>query len=409
MAWTIAGNIVYAGCQWGMLVGIAKLGRPEKAGEFALALAISAPVFMFANLQLRSVQATDARRLYRFGDYRALRYVTSAAALCLIGAMAAFSHYARETAWVVLLMALAKTFESISDVFYGVMQQNERMEMMSKSMIVKGLLSCALLNAVLAVTGDLVLACGALAASWLGVLLVCDIPWARAAARGSVGDWKDEAAIRWSMPTLRRLAVLSAPLGLSMMLFSLTLNMPRYFIAQKWGERELGIFAAMAYIIVAGTTVINALGQAATPRLAALFARRLYRRFFLLILQLAGVALALGVPGVVLAVRWGRPVLSLLYRPEYAERADVFAWLMAAGMVGYASNVMGYALTAARLFREGAVAAVAITALTLLACVLLVPRFGLLGAAWATLGSSVAAFVLQSGALALRWREAGSR
>ena len=34
--WTLAGNIVYSGCQWGMLTIIAKLGNPIMVGQFAL-------------------------------------------------------------------------------------------------------------------------------------------------------------------------------------------------------------------------------------------------------------------------------------------------------------------------------------------------------------------------------------
>src|ERR1043165_9211480 len=73
--WSLTGTIIYAGCQWGMLVALAKLGDAEMVGQFALALAVTAPVLMFTNLQLRSVQATDARKDYAFGDYLALRPV----------------------------------------------------------------------------------------------------------------------------------------------------------------------------------------------------------------------------------------------------------------------------------------------------------------------------------------------
>jgi hypothetical protein len=42
--WTLSGNVVYAACQWGMLVVLAKLGTHQMVGEFALALAITAPI-----------------------------------------------------------------------------------------------------------------------------------------------------------------------------------------------------------------------------------------------------------------------------------------------------------------------------------------------------------------------------
>ena len=44
--WTLAGNLIYSICQWGMLTVLAKAGNASIVGRFAFALAISAPVFM---------------------------------------------------------------------------------------------------------------------------------------------------------------------------------------------------------------------------------------------------------------------------------------------------------------------------------------------------------------------------
>src|SRR2546425_157717 len=60
-SWTLAGNVVYAACQWGMLIVLARLGSPTMLGQFALGLAVTTPVIIFANLQLRAVQTTDAK------------------------------------------------------------------------------------------------------------------------------------------------------------------------------------------------------------------------------------------------------------------------------------------------------------------------------------------------------------
>src|SRR5947209_14419504 len=83
-SWTFIGNIVYAGCQWAMLVVLAKLGSPELVGRFALGFAVTAPVVMLTNLQLRGVQATDARQEHRFGEYLALRLVAAPLSLAIV-------------------------------------------------------------------------------------------------------------------------------------------------------------------------------------------------------------------------------------------------------------------------------------------------------------------------------------
>src|ERR1022692_5216340 len=71
--WTLMGNVVYAGTQWGILVLLARLGNPEAVGQFSLGLAIAAPIMLFASLSLRAVQATDACLQFQFRDYAGLR------------------------------------------------------------------------------------------------------------------------------------------------------------------------------------------------------------------------------------------------------------------------------------------------------------------------------------------------
>ncbi|UCC65154.1 MAG: oligosaccharide flippase family protein, partial [Anaerolineae bacterium] len=134
-SWTLVGNVVYAACQWGMLVVLAKLGSPEMVGQFALGLAITVPIMAFATLKTRLVQATDAKGEYQFGDYFGLRLITTAMALLVVAGVVLVSGYRRETALVILALGIAKAFESISDVFYGLLQQRERMDRVAKSLL----------------------------------------------------------------------------------------------------------------------------------------------------------------------------------------------------------------------------------------------------------------------------------
>ena len=65
--WNFVGNAISGACQWGMLMVIAKLGTPEMGGKYSLGVAICLPVVMFTNLQLRVIQATDAKNQYFLG------------------------------------------------------------------------------------------------------------------------------------------------------------------------------------------------------------------------------------------------------------------------------------------------------------------------------------------------------
>lgn len=384
VSWTLAGNVFYAACQWGMLVILAKMGSPEMVGRFALALAVTAPVFMFTNLQLRAVQATDASSRYVFGDYLALRLMATATALVVILGVAAFSGYRLEAALVVLLTGLAKASESVSDAIYGLVQKHERMDLIARSMILKGTASILAFGAIMVLSGSLVWAVAGLASSWCLILVTYDFGLVRkyAVACGP-NSGRNPIAPRWSLLTSFRLARLSLPLGLTMMLISLNTNVPRYFIEHYAGSRALGFFAAIAYLMVAGSLVINAIGQAAIPRLAGYYAAVDVPAFLGLLLRLCGIAGAVGTAGVLVSMIAGKPILRLLYRADYADYSDVFTCLLIAAGVGYIASIMGYGITAARLFRPQPWLLSVVLALSVLASLRWVPIYGLRGAAYA--------------------------
>jgi hypothetical protein len=70
--WTLISNVVYATCQWGTMVTLVKSRSSEMVGQFAFRLAITMPIILFVWLALQFVQATNARWVYRFGDYLCL-------------------------------------------------------------------------------------------------------------------------------------------------------------------------------------------------------------------------------------------------------------------------------------------------------------------------------------------------
>lgn len=187
---------------------------------------------------------------------------------------------------------------------------------------------------------------------------------------------------RWELSVLRRLAWLALPLGFATMFISINALIPRYYIERYAGERELGIFAAMAYLIVVGEKVINAAGQSAFPRLGQYYSQRDTTAFRALLLKLMDLAALLAAGGICAALWFGRELLALLYRAEYAERADVLVWVMVAAGISYFASCLGYGITATRAFRHFLVPYLAVTLVAVGTSALLVPMKGILGAAW---------------------------
>ena len=78
-----------------------KLGSVKMVGVFSLGLAITAPVYMFLNLQLQGILATDKKNNYSFNEYFSLRLMTSNIGMLLIMVFLLISNYDLVTKWVV--------------------------------------------------------------------------------------------------------------------------------------------------------------------------------------------------------------------------------------------------------------------------------------------------------------------
>jgi len=382
--WTIFGSGIYGVCQWGMLIALAKLGSAEMVGRFALGLAICAPVVMFTNMQLRNVQATDAKGEYQLSDYLTLRLWSSTLALVVIGVITLIAQYRFEVTAVVIIIALAKVVESISDALFGFLQKHERLDLVSLSMMVKGPASLAALAALIYWTNNVLWGAAGMLLVWSTILLTYDLSNVRRLQK-TLGESK---SLEWSrilrpkqLATARRLAWLSLPLGIVGLLDSLNVNVPRYIIERVLGEAALGHFAAMAYVIVAGNMIVAALAHSAAPRLSQTYTRDI-EEFKSLVWKLVQFGSVLGLAGVLIALFWGRQFLTLLYTAEYAVHAQVFVWLMLAAAFGFLARFLVCSMTAARCFKAQApLYAIALLVLAALS-VWLVPQAGLLGAAY---------------------------
>ena len=384
-SWTLVGNTYYAVCQWGVLVIIARFTSPEDVGVFALALAIVTPVFMLTNLQLRAIQATDARGEHPTSRYVWLRVITSiVATLTVLGIsfLGGFPDTARQVIWI---MVAAKVLESLSDVLYGRFQQLERLDWMSRSLMLRGTITLTMTLVVAEVTGNLVAVVGAVAASSAIALLSHDIQTAR---RHGVFGNPDSARFRLKLVGIAQVLRAGMPMGFAMMLSSVNTSLPRVVIERLVGERELGFFAATAYFVVAGGTVVNALGQAVAPRLSQYHARGETRSALQLLFRLMLFAVAIGGVGVAVAVVAGPVVLATAYGDEYAAEASLLVWLMLYGAVSYVVSALVYGMTAARRFLPQLPIAGLAFVMTLLLSILLVPRLGATGAAIALTASA---------------------
>jgi O-antigen/teichoic acid export membrane protein len=146
------------------------------------------------------------------------------------------------------------------------------------------------------------------------------------------------------------------------------------------GLADQGIFASLAYLVVVINLVILALTQSVTTRLARLFANRDIKQFVRLLTKLSTLGVIITLAGLPLTFLAGRPLLTLLYRVEYADHVGLLALFVGVAGLNTIASFLFCGVTAARSFHVQVPVYFAAMVIAAAGTALLVPRYGLIGA-----------------------------
>jgi O-antigen/teichoic acid export membrane protein len=364
-------------------------------------VAVSTPIIVFANLQLRGLAASEVKDRFTFGQYLAFRLASVGVALVTVAAVTGFSQPDWALRGIIILVAFAIAVETVSETYYGFMQRCGRVDRVSVSYALRGPLSLAALCVAMYRTHSVIVAMIALLTARLLVLTAWDMRLGFSQAALGARQASAVTRVRWSAGSMFSLLRFALPLGVISMLLSLNSNIPRYFLEAHSGSSELGIFSALASLLTAGNLVLSAFGLCVFQPVARACAdaNRTKFRAYMLVAFLLGAGL--GGCFLVGATLFGRTILDHVFCPEYAEHAGTLIRLMFAGAVSFVGSSLGYVITAARQFRPqipvlilSGLASAAVSAWS-------IPAHGLNGAADAILAANV---VQLMGVVAILWR-----
>lgn len=378
-SFTLAGSVIYSACQWLMISLVTKSGNGEHLNNLVIALATSAPVIVFCNLQLRIIQALDVKRRYLFGDFLTLRLAAQVISLLTLALWAGFSGFDEAAFACLLLVGANRAVYSIGETFYGAQQRAERMGGIASSMALKGLLSIAFFGYTLHRTQSLSLAL----LSWGGVhllLLIFD-----AERTISLGVEPRSLLPSANLKSIKSLACEGLPLGLSGVLIALQINIPNYSMMASDYKDEVGTFGAILLLVTVGRKVIEAAIRATGPRLASILGEGRSQRFRQLRWRLALSAGLIGVLGYLIAQVWGKEILRLVYTEDFVPYLPALLLIVIGETANFAALALEHALLAGRTFRAQMFSIGASIITITGASFLLIPEYGAVGAAWTVL------------------------
>lgn len=384
--WLLGGNIIFAFSQWLMLIFFSRMSDPTQLGYYSYALAVTAPIFLLSNLQLRPLLVADLNtsKSFDFSQYFSLRIITIV--LAIIVSLLFTSGDTTISIIIMILVVFIKASEALSDLIYAYYNAIKRTTFISKSLTIKSMLVIFSSLIVLYLTKSIVYSLFATLFGYILVLIFLDI-------RENINHIKN---ISFFDRNLKYIFVSGLPLGIAVMLISLQTNIPRYFLENYLSIEIVGVYTIFYYFLVIGSIVINSVCQYLSPYFSEYYKDLNVNQLKTVMTQAFSIALVLGILGLIVSIPLHSFIVGAIYGTDYIEYSYTLPYIMFAGVFSYLSVVNGYLLTSLGLLKIQIPIFSFLVSITFLYSYLLIPTYGLMGAAYTTILSTITQFLVSS-------------
>lgn len=372
-SWNFSGSLIYAMSQWFLLIIITKIGSPYYAGIYSLGLAFSAPLIMFINLNFRALQSTDLSLIYGFRSFKSARLIGIISFSILFLLIVFFSDYEFEIVIVLILIALNKIVESYSDLYYGLFQFNERLDLVSISTIIRGVIGTAFFGIGYYFFGKIEIALIFMLFIWILNLVVFDLKNSK-----QFLSTNPEPNVAGRVKNLIKIGL---PLGIVSFIASLSVNIPRLAIESYMTIEDLGYFASVFYMVLIIGKFMTSLANAILPRMARLYQNGNKIAFIKILVSISVFLIVFSIIIIIISTFWGSEILQIAYGSEYAPYESLLVFIMIYGLFEYLGFVFEVALNAMKYYKFRLMVEITATSIMIITSIYFIPEMGLMGAA----------------------------
>ena len=242
----ILGTFAAPLAQWVVFFLVARVGGSADAGAFALLFAVATPLVTATNWGLRNGYITLIRR-WPFADFVTLRIVG-----CLVASvlLVAFGALARLDSTMVAGVVAMKFADSMTDIWYGRWQRQQRLLRLGTLMVINGVASVGFAT-LFALTG--------FPSSWIvvGSALgsITALVGALTIDLRDILDWARGRGFGWVGAGARLQRILSDcwQICAGQVLAGAVVSVPTWAVGIFGSTDDIGRFAAAAYMITAGS------------------------------------------------------------------------------------------------------------------------------------------------------------
>ncbi len=309
--WNSVGSLYYLGVQWLTTVLIVRIAdNYVDAGLYSLAISITNIFYILAMYNVRNFQVSDVRNQYENEDYIFHRITTMFLALAACSVFVMFVYRDKYTIFVIIAYMVFKLGESLADVFHGINQKADRMDIVGKSFLIRGTIVIVFFVIAEITTKNLFMTIVIMTIMTLCAVVLYDIRMTKISFFSfeilfRKGKWKG----------LYRECFSFLIYGIAM---NVVASIPRIIMEKMYGKELLGYYASVATPAVIVQSLANVIFVPFIPLFTGYYVEREDKKFWKLVRKMLGFCAGLG--GIVYAgsVVGGRFLLEeLLYHdPE---------------------------------------------------------------------------------------------
>ena len=316
LSWLTLSNILGSLSQWFLLIILVKFFSTTDVGYFTYGMALSAPIFMLSDMQLKSVLIVEPTgEKDNFRTYQLIRFLTTT-----IATLGLITYYIifKEVNWIVLIVILYKASQSLTDILSGYLQKIDKMIWLSKLGICKTF-------STLALTLFMTLAIREIETTLLSLVIVSLLFY-------FILNWQINkiVALRFS-PTLHEILDIikkSIPLGISVFMGSYITNYPRLTIENLEGAEMLAYYGAYSYLAIGMFQIHIPIQVFLRQRLSKSYQNSNYKDFTRKVnFSIIGFVL-LGILILSILFAFGHHIIRIIYNDSYNQYFDVLLWLI---------------------------------------------------------------------------------
>lgn len=252
--WNSIGSLTYLGLQWFISIIVTRIVGFEGAGIFSLAMTISGTFYCIASFNIRTYQVSDLDGQFSNKIYISTKAITSFLSIFVCLIFIIINRYDIYSISCILCYMIFKSSEAIADVLNGIDQKHNRMDIVGKSFILRGIISFLSFTIVLYLTKNISISILSMAVSTYMVVFIYDVPNSRKL---------DTIGLSFDYKEIWTLLVICFPLFLSSILMNSMVNIAKYFLEIYHGKEILGIYSSVAMptllVQIASTFVFNPL------------------------------------------------------------------------------------------------------------------------------------------------------